>query len=52
MAILNIQKDGCTCHARATTQGCSEWSCLYHGRENERKTRELRDSCPVHPKEK
>jgi hypothetical protein len=38
----------CTCGARASTDGCTEWSCLYHGEENERKSKAIRAACPVH----
>lgn len=38
----------CTCYPKASTDGCTEWSCPYHGRENERKQLEQRASCPVH----
>lgn len=38
----------CSCFPRASTDGCTEWSCLYHGRENERKQTIQRDACVVH----
>lgn len=44
----HCESKACTCYAKSSTQGCSEWSCPYHGRENERKTLELRQACPLH----
>jgi hypothetical protein len=40
----------CTCYPKASTQGCTEWSCMYHGKENERKQKAQRALCPVHGK--
>lgn len=32
---------------RANTQGCTEWSCIYHGEDNREKSRHD-DACPVY----
>ena len=38
----------CSCFPLANTDGCTEWSCLYHGRENQRRQQAQRDACKVH----
>jgi NADH:ubiquinone oxidoreductase subunit E len=38
----------CTCGYRHRTDGCSEWSCIYHGEENRERSIEKRRACPVH----
>lgn len=39
----------CSCHPRASADGrCTEWTCVYHGRENERLQKAQRAKCLVH----
>ena len=44
--------EDCTCNYRHSTDGCTEWSCMYHGQENREQSMKLRDACPVHKKDK
>jgi len=47
-AFATPPRDTCTCYPKASTDGCTEWSCLYHGEENARKQKAQRARCAVH----
>jgi hypothetical protein len=42
----------CTCHYRHTSpDGCTEWTCPYHGKENREVSQRVRECCPIHRKD-
>lgn len=44
-----MKLEDCTCGYRyRQPDGCSEWSCMYHGQENRERSVEKRRACPVH----
>lgn len=45
--------DDCTCgYKHRSPDGCTEWSCIYHGEANRLASIEKRRACPLHVADK